>query len=550
MTKPQMTDRTPQAPPGGTRFGRRALLTAGGAGALALLLPVRSGSHKALLSLADSVSKASSRVRFPAPLRIPKVLTGSDIDITIKPARVQVLPGRKTKMWTYGGTFPGPTIRRPAGQATRVTFHHRLPRAAGELTVHLHGGHNRSRFDGQPGGLTRSQKIFYCQVPSDLSAKASGNDLLISPGHSKTYLYDLVEDGGPERAAFQWYHDHRLERTGRNVWKGLAGMFILDDDFEANNGLNFPSGSHDVPLLIADRTLNGRHQLSNPFKRHLLPPNDGIKGKYVLVNGVWRPHFNVAARRYRLRLLNAANFRAYNLSPSGGVPMVQIASDSGLMPKAVRRRAVLLAPAERAEVIVDFTDYAGKSVILRSVKRTDGVHAPGTTPFIGPVMQFRVGSAQSDSSLMPSDGQDLRPLPDWVASLPGGLTPRPDKAWKITIGGGLNPRWLINGRTFNPAHVEHQVTLGSTEVWKIHNKTSMAHVFHIHSTDWYLLSRNGHRPPPWEDCLKESFFMKPNETIYIAGHFADSFATGKYVVHCHMLDHEDHGLMSQFKVVT
>jgi FtsP/CotA-like multicopper oxidase with cupredoxin domain len=171
-------------------------------------------------------------------------------------------------------------------------------------------------------------------------------------------------------------------------------------------------------------------------------------------------------------------------------------------------------------------------------------------------MQFRVGGPPaSDTALMPTDGQELRPLPDWTASLPSGLTPPPDKTWTITIGGKtLRPTWLINGRTFNPAHVEHQAPLSTPEhpfeIWKIRNKTAMAHVFHMHSTDFLLLSRNGKAPPPWEDCLKESFFIKPNETIYIAGHFADTFATGKYVVHCHMLDHEDHGLMSQFEVVS
>ncbi len=114
-------------------------------------------------------------------------------------------------MWTYGGSFPGPTIRRPAGQRTRVTFHHELPARAGELSVHLHGGHNRSQFDGQPGGLTKSQPAsFYCDIPQGLSRRQSGNDLLMRPGERMTYVYDLIEDGRPERAAFHWYHDHRL----------------------------------------------------------------------------------------------------------------------------------------------------------------------------------------------------------------------------------------------------------------------------------------------------------------------------------------------------
>jgi spore coat protein A len=205
---------------------------------------------------------------------------------------------------------------------------------------------------------------------------------------------------------------------------------------------------------------------------------------------------------------------------------------------------VLLAPAERAEVIVDFTSAAGKSVVLESGKRTDGVHAPGTTPFVGPLMQFRVGAVEPDSTSIPNT---LRPLPAWTQGL--GVGSPVDKTWKITIGGNsLRPTWLLNGRTFNPARVDHRPHLDTTEVWAVVNKTSMAHVIHMHSTDWYLLSRNGHPPPPWEDCLKESFFIKPQERIHVAAHFSDF--TGKYVIHCHMLDHEDHGLMGQFEIVS
>ena len=141
--------------------------------------------------------------------------------------------------------FPGPTIRRPAGHRTEVTFHHELPRSAGELTVHLHGGHNRSQFDGQPGGLTPSHaRSFYCDIPQGLSPRQSGNDLLLGPGGKRTYVYDLTEEGRPERAAFQWYHDHRLDHTARNIWRGLAGMWIVDDEFEAR--LPLPRGARDL----------------------------------------------------------------------------------------------------------------------------------------------------------------------------------------------------------------------------------------------------------------------------------------------------------------
>jgi FtsP/CotA-like multicopper oxidase with cupredoxin domain len=467
------------------------------------------------------------------------VLEGSRLTIPMREAEVAILPGRKTRMWTYDGTFPGPTIRRPAGERTWVTFVHKLPRSAGDLTVHLHGGHTRSRDDGQPGGVTQNQpKLLYCDVSGDLSARQSGNDLLIAPGDRRTHLYELMEDGGPERAAFQWYHDHRLERTAPNIWRGLAGMWIIDD--ELDRSLRLPKGSHDIPLMIVDRSFDSRNQLTHPFAAVRRPPDDGVKGRYVLVNGAYVPHLHVAARRYRLRILNASNFRSYNLHLSNGAPMVQIATESGLMPAPVERERVLLGPAERAEVIVDFKRAAGENVVLRSVRRTHGGSGIGTQSFKGAIMQFRVGRRRRDRTRVPAA---LRPLPDWVPE----ASPAPQRTWVVTVSGGLRPTWLINGKTFDPARSDAFPVLGTTETWQFTNATAAAHVMHIHSTDWYMLSRNLEPPRRWEDCLKETFFLDPGESVIVAGHFSDHL--GKFVIHCHMLEHEDHGLMTQFEVV-
>jgi spore coat protein A, manganese oxidase len=467
------------------------------------------------------------------------VLTGSDLRIPIREAAVQVLPGAKTRMWTYGGSFPGPTIRRRAGQRTRVTFHHQLPAVAGELSVHLHGGHNRSRFDGQPGGLTKSQPVsFYCDIPQGLSSRQSGNDLLIGPGERMTYVYDLVEDGGPERAAFNWYHDHRLDRTARNVWHGLAGMWIVDD--ELDGGLPLPAGERDIPLMIVDRSFDRDNQLTDPFTNRL-PPNDGVSGEGVLVNGAYLPHHRVSAQRHRLRVLNASHFRSFDVYLSNGAPLVQIGSDSGLMPRPVRRRHILLGPGERAELVVDFGPAAGRSVELRSGPAGGGGRPPGARPYAGALMQFRVDSRRPpDRTRVP---RRLRPLPDWAVQ----ASPQPDRTWTIEIGGLFKPTWTINGRTFNPARADARPALGTSETWEIVNRTGVAHTMHMHHTDWYLLARDGKPPPPWEDCLKDTFLLLPRERILVAGHFADY--AGKFPIHCHMLDHEDHGLMSQFEVV-
>jgi FtsP/CotA-like multicopper oxidase with cupredoxin domain len=519
------------------RFGRRAFLTAAGAGALALALPVR--PRLAGPGVLGSTSLAATPKAFKAALPIPEVLTGAQLEIEMHEAEIQILPGRPTKMWTYAGTFPGPTIRRPAAapgdDPTQVTFVHNLPTAAGELTVHLHGGHNRSDDDGQPGGLTEAQpKALYCDVSKGLSAKVSGNDLLIAPGARRTYTYDLTEDGAPERAAFQWYHDHRLERTAPNVWRGLAGMWILDDEVDA--ALPLPRGERDIPLLIADRDFNRHNQLTNPFTGFGHPPNDGITGSHVLVNGAYLPHHRVSARRHRLRVLNASNFRTYNLALSNGAPMTQIATESGLMPKPVERRRILIGPGERVEVIVDFGRFPNRDVELVSVRRPPADDR-GSRAYRGPLMQFRVGPRRPDSTSVPAA---LRPLPDWVADAPD----EPQKSWEVAIDGF---RWVINGHSYDPAYVEHTPAIDTTETWRLKNRTVISHLVHLHGTDFHMVSRNGRRPPAHERCLKETFFLDPQDEIVVSGHFSDHL--GKFVVHCHMLDHEDHGLMSQFEVV-
>ncbi len=513
------------------RMDRRALLAGGAAAATALALPLRSPLPAAV---------AAGPKPFRARLPIPDVLTGPEIEIPIREASIGILPGRRTRMWTYGGTFPGPTIRRPAGEATRVRFRHELPPEAGELTVHLHGGHNRASEDGQPGGLTKRQPTsLYCDLSPGLSPNESHNNLLIAPGRERTYLYDGIEEGGPERASFQWYHDHRLDQTARNVWRGLAGMWIVDDELDAS--LPLPTGARDIPLMLSDRSFDRRNQLTDPFAADLRPPEDGVNGRRILVNGALMPHHDVRAQRYRLRVLNASNFRAYNLRLTGGVRMIQIATESGLMPKPIRRSRILLGPGERAEMVVDFAAARGKRVRLLSTPRGPGHDELGSRSYAGALMEFRVGAKRRpDRTSVP---RELRGLPAWVAAAPA----KPSHAWVLTVGGGLRPRWLINGRTYDPSYVDTKVALGETVTWELHNDTVVAHLLHLHHTDWYMLSRNGRPPPQWERCLKDTFFLDPGDRVVIAGHMSDF--TGKYVVHCHMLDHEDHGLMSQFEVV-
>jgi hypothetical protein len=156
-------------------------------------------------------------------------------------------------------------------------------------------------------------------------------------------------------------------------------------------------------------------------------------------------------------------------------------------------------------------------------------------------MQFRVGHRHKDDQT--SVPTSLRSLPSWTANAPAA----PDRTWVFEIGGGLNPTWLVNGNTFDPSRSDAFPVIDTVESWQLTNATGVAHMFHMHSTDWYMLSRDGDPPPPWEDCLKETFFLDPGASVIVVARFTDHL--GKFVIHCHMLDHEDHGLMSQFEVV-
>ena len=253
------------------------------------------------------------------------------------------------------------------------------------------------------------------------------------------------------------------------------------------------------------------------------------------------PHHRVAARRYRLRILNVSPFRSYNLHLSNGAPMVQIATDSGLMPAPVRRQEILLGPAERVEVIVDFASARGETRRAAQRRRHAGRNVTGARTYAGALMQFRVGPSASTT------GPGSRAGCGRCRSGRARPSASPTTAGRSRSAVSSRPTWQINGRTFNPAYADAFPKLGTTETWEVHNRTTVAHVMHLHHTDWYLLARDGKRPPPWEDCLKDTFFVYPGERILLAGHFSDY--AGKFVVHCHMLDHEDHGLMSQFEVV-
>jgi FtsP/CotA-like multicopper oxidase with cupredoxin domain len=472
---------------------------------------------------------------FEQPLVQPPRLTGHHLRIVMKRARVRILPhGPRTVMWTYGGTFPGPTIVRPTGKDTTVTFVNHLPKSAGAMSVHQHGGHQSSANDGQP------------------------MKYLIHHGQSRTYDYPLVDDHQPLPASLRFYHDHRMGKTARNNWRGLQGMFLTTDPTDAQRGL--PRGRFDIPLDFTDRSFTAHNQLTHPFSHANRPhgpqahgsrmagmpsmklaakdPLAGTVGTQILVDGRFAPYKQVLPGIYRIRLLNTSLTSAYDFALSDGRAFTQIGTGSGLLPHAVVRHDILLGPAQRADVLVDFRNESGSNVLLQSIPRTDST--TGTGSRTAALMQFRVrGTAPTQNVQVPDPlgHVDRLTLPHKIAM-----------TWNFGVGHDKHGSfWAINGKRFDPSRVDHRVLLGSTEKWKIHNSSDMTHYVHLHEEEWRTISRDGSRPPPWERGYEDVWRLDPGETVVVAAKFTDF--TGDFMIHCHMLDHEDDAMMATWRVV-
>jgi spore coat protein A len=527
-------------------INRRDLLrSAGMLGTLgAISIAAGPQSRRTLLSLGSGAGG------FGRPLPIPEVITDAEVTLVAQQVKVQILDGAPTTMWTYNGTFPGPTIRRPAGQPTRVTLQHDLPPAPdgvhddNTLTLHHHGAHSASQHDGSP-------------LPGNV----------IQPGESRTYLYEHTEDGSPERAATQWYHDHTHHRTSFNAWMGLGGLFILDDEYEQS--LALPRGRYEIPLFLSDRTFDADNQLDVRIFQSTGAREVG--GQTYLVNGAAQPFLEVEPRRYRLRAHHGGGFALYNLklaktassTPADAlladaIPMTQIGTESGLLPTSVERTEVLLGPAERADLIVDFSDLAGQTLVLANASPRDTTRSIAGLPSTNPPaaagdavvpavwMQIRVGTSVTEPDPGPPPASP-RPLPDWAADVPQ------DPTRVFVFGQGIDPSnpttlpHTINGRPFDHARVDAEPELDSIESWLLLNASPQTHYIHLHDVDWLVVSRNGSAPATHEAGLKETFKIDPGEVVVVGTKFTDHL--GAYMIHCHMLDHEDAGMMARFDVV-
>ncbi|MGW3992927.1 multicopper oxidase family protein [Amycolatopsis sp. NPDC004772] len=423
--------------------------------------------------------------RLPIPQQLTPVRRRDGVDvykIPIKTAQHAFQPGKPTTVRSFGGLFVGPTIRAKTGTPVEVTFTNQLDVPS---NVHLHGGHNAHADDGYPMDV-------------------------LNPGQSRTYHYPNRQQG-----ATLWYHDHAHHLEAENVYRGLHGLYIIDDD--AERGLNLPSGQYDVPLMIRDIQLDANGAMVYPN----FPPDRTT----TLVNGVETPYFQVAARKYRFRLLNSANDRQFRLT-LGGLQMTQIGSDGGLLPAPVQRTEILLGSAERADIVVDFSRVPlGSHLVLQDI--------------YGPVMRFDVTRLAVDTSRVPAV---LRPLPALApATVQREITLRFDDTG--TVG-------LVNDQAYDPNRVDLKVKRGATEIWTVRNTDTVRgipHSFHLHLEQFRVLDRNGGPPAPDDAGRKDTVNLDPGEWIRVQTTFTDY--VGRYVYHCHFLEHSSIGMMAEMEIV-
>jgi spore coat protein A len=462
---------------------------------------------------------------FHVPLPIPPVARPAGPDlyrVTQRVAQVEILPGLRTPILGYDGIFPGPTFETRRGRPVVIRHRNELPVPT---VVHLHGGHTPHEHDGWPldlvlpVGNTREWQTHH----------GSGDR---SEGE-RDYHYPMTQ-----RAATLWYHDHRMDFTGPAVYRGLAGFHLIRDDEE--DALPLPRDDRELPLMICDRAFEEDGKFAYPAldeEMRSVPGvrddwMEGVLGDVVLVNGAPWPVHEVDAARYRLRLLNASNARRYRLAltvPNGpDVPLTQIGSDGGLLTTPVTHQAIELAPGERFDVIVDFA----KLPVGTKVTMINGLGGNSTTN----IMRFHVVRKARDDSRIPDRLSEIEPLPSGA----------PTRTFRFTRGAvGDHRGWTINGTSFAPGSPLADTKLGEVEIWRL--ITDVHHPVHVHLDPFQVLGRDGRAPGPMDGGWKDTVDVRPAEVVDIAVRFTDY--AGRFVTHCHNLEHEDMAMMATVRTI-
>ena len=446
-------------------------------------------------------------------------------------ANVDVEVATPTGSWTtpmmrYNSLQLPPVIK--ARRGTQMTFNvdNNL---AEETTIHWHG----------------------FKIPA---AQDGGPDMPIAAGGSRTYSFTLVQPGAP-----LWFHPHAHGTTATQVYNGLAGAFIVTDDItdnlERNNQL--PSGAQDIALLLQDRRFaadNGAGERTLIYQAGggMMGGMLGMLGDRILVNGVEMPGLDVATRQYRFRIYNGSNARTYDVALSDGANFTVVGTDGGLLNTPVVTDHIMLSAGERAEIVVDFSNYSvGDDVMLVSRAFSGGGTMGGALAngAAFDIMQFQVAAQAIDDVTLYTNLPATAEINTRLSTANATATRSFEMSVQMIMGVGM--QFLINGRLFDMNRVDEVVAAGATEVWTITNVSTMgamAHPFHAHAIQWQVLDRDGVPASGVDLGWKDTVLVQPNEVVRIIGRFDPVVNVGKYMYHCHILEHEEAGMMGIFEI--
>lgn len=474
------------------------------------------------LSVAALPAARLLRTRLPgaaaerAPLIIPPEWIPDGKRLVGLQVRAEIAPGTHANIWTVspGDRRPtGVTIRTRTGETARVLFQNELPQPS---ILHWHGLIVPESADGHPR---------------------------LAIGKGEQYRYEFPVKN---RAGTYWYHSHPHHMTGEQVYRGMAGLFLINDAEE--DALNLPSGARELPLLLGERRFDATDEFAyNPVMHERM---EGFFGSDVFVNGIKDPTHNVDSALYRLRVVNATPSRIHRLGLSTGGQMTLIGVDGGLLPAPTKVDYVELGTGERADLLVDFSGMAvGTRVMLKSL--------PYRPPY---QMGMGMGMGRMGAGGKPQGAElDLlefvvtkavteRP---WAARPFPAITPIPAQTASRTRDFSMQSAMMqhtINGKPFEMDRIDEVVTFGDTEIWRFTNPAEFPHPVHLHEVQFQVLSRTGGRNTlfPWEAGWKDTVMVYPGETVEVIATFDQH--RGRYLMHCHNLVHEDGGMMMNYEI--
>ncbi len=456
-------------------------------------------------------------------LFIPPAISGTTFNLNIQTGTRTFFSGYTTPTYGVNGSFLAPTLILNKLDSVTLNVTNSLPVAT---TIHWHGMHVSPQNDGGPGQL-------------------------IAPSTTWSPSFKVLNDAGT-----YWYHPHGAGKTDLHVSKGIAGMIIVKDAAEAALTLPRTYGVDDIPLIVQSKAFDVLRQIA------IATEDDTL----LMVNGTVDPYLNAPAQVVRFRILNGSSMRSYMFGFSGSMPFKLIATDGGLLDTPVTLTRIRLSPGERAEVLLNLTGMVGATVYFKNYgsELPNGIYGADT---VGTDTAFIPGYSAN-----PLNGADYNIMKINVTASTGGavttipatlgtLAPWPLSAVDTTRTFNLSPAtadsstfaegpFVINGHHFAMDTINVVTYLNRTEIWKLVNHTLVAHPFHIHDVPFYIVDINGVPPPPYERGRKDVVLVMPGDSVRFITKF-ETFADASipYMYHCHLLHHEDDGMMGQFLVL-